>query len=98
MKNILRALTLALAISISTTSAHAGFIVYSVTINGVKGASLDMDTDDCLYTMGIMENNFKQKVGKIKTSFEDFSQKSWARKVLRTKQHGLAELSMTCYY
>ena len=96
MKNILKGLTLALAIS--TSSAHAGFIVYSVTINGVKGASLDMNTDDCMYTMGIMENNFKKKVGKIKTSFEDFSQKDWARKVLKTKKHGLAELSMTCYY
>ena len=93
MKTLITAAIIALA----PVTASAGDLYYSVSAYGIQGESLHTSTNDCLYTMGIMQSNFKSNVGKTKTIKSNLGGKDYVQKVVASKD-GIYRLSMTCYF
>jgi len=92
----MKTLLTAAIVALTPVTAIAGDLYYSVSAYGVQGASKHTTTSDCLYTMGIMQSNFKGKVGRVKTIHKDLSGNTWVRKVVASRD-GNFQLSMTCY-
>jgi hypothetical protein len=93
MKTLITAAIIALA----PVTASAGDLYYSVSAYGLQGESLHKSTNDCLYTMGMMQSNFKRNVGKTKTIKSNLGGKDYVQKVVASKD-GIYRLSMTCYF